>query len=166
MASFLSKLFGKTVDKVKAKKIIAKFHVDADIDRASAMALQKAMEKALKSKHNVQAVALVVNSRGGSPVYSDLMARKVLSYAAKKNVPLYTFAESIAASGGYWLLAIGQPGKVYANESSIVGSVGVISPAAAGKRLIDYYKLHQTQIATSENLAQYKLDPYRRDNVD
>jgi ClpP class serine protease len=136
--------------KVFPTKIVAKFHVNDDINRASCVKLQKAMEKAFKSKGDVQAVALVINSRGGSPVYSDLMAQKVVSYAKSKNVPLYTFAESIAASGGYWLLAVGNPGKVYANNSSIVGSVGVVAQAAATKKLLDHWHFDRIQITTGE----------------
>jgi len=73
----------------------------------------------------VKAVAIVVNSPGGSPVQSALIARRVRALAAEYEVPVYAFAEDVAASGGYWLLAAGD--EVYAEETSIIGSIGVVS---------------------------------------
>lgn len=70
-------------------------------------------------------MAFVINSPGGSPVYSSLMGERVASFAKNNGVPLYTFAEDVAASGGYWLLCIGD--TVYAHETSLVGSIGVVS---------------------------------------
>ena len=53
------------------------------------------------------------------------MGERVASFAKNNGVPLYTFAEDVAASGGYWLLCIGD--TVYAHETSLVGSIGVVS---------------------------------------
>jgi ClpP class serine protease len=53
------------------------------------------------------------------------MGDKIKLFAKQKKIPYYTFAEDVAASGGYWLLCTGE--KVYANQSSVVGSIGVIS---------------------------------------
>jgi len=52
-------------------------------------------------------VAFLINSPGGSPVYSSMMGQKLISYAEGLSVPYYTFAEDVAASGGYWLLCTG-----------------------------------------------------------
>jgi signal peptide peptidase SppA len=73
----------------------------------------------------VKAVALVVNSPGGSPVQSALIAGRIRALAAEKELPVYAFAEDVAASGGYMLLAAAD--TLYADPSSIVGSIGVIS---------------------------------------
>jgi ClpP class serine protease len=54
-----------------------------------------------------------------------MMGQKLISFAKDKKVPYYTFSEDVAASGGYWLLCTGD--QVYANKSSLVGSIGVIS---------------------------------------
>lgn len=70
------------------------------------------------------AVALAVNSPGGSPVQSAQIARRIRALAAEHKKPVFTFAEDVAASGGYWLLAAGD--EVYADPSSIIGSIGVI----------------------------------------
>jgi len=65
-------------------------------------------------------------------------------------VPYYTFAENVAASGGYWLLCAGD--HVYANRSSIVGSIGVISAKFAAKSILDKNYIEQAVISTSDNL--------------
>jgi len=74
---------------------------------------------------NLAAVAISVNSPGGSPVQSELIYDYLRSSAAKGKIPIYAFAEDVAASGGYLLLCAGD--KMYASSSSIVGSIGVIS---------------------------------------
>lgn len=73
----------------------------------------------------LKAVAISVNSPGGSPVQSELIYKYIRNLADNKKIPVYTFAEDVAASGGYWLLCAGD--KMYASNSSIVGSIGVIS---------------------------------------
>jgi ClpP class serine protease len=150
---------------VVKEPIIARFTVSSNIDKKSEVKLQKAVERAMASKKKIKAVAFVIDSRGGSPVYSDLMAQKVLNFASKKDAPLYTFAESYAASGGYYLLCIGHPGKVYANESSMVGSIGVISASIASRKILDNYKIDRTEITTSENLDSHILDSNRFSEV-
>ena len=77
------------------------------------------------SIRRVKAVALVVNSPGGSPVQSALIAGRIRALAAEKELSVYAFAEDVAASGGYMLLAAAD--TLYAHPSSIVGSIGVIS---------------------------------------
>jgi len=73
----------------------------------------------------LKAVAIVINSPGGSPVQSELIYNYIRAISKKKKVPVYTFAEDVAASGGYWLLCAGD--IMYASNSSVVGSIGVIS---------------------------------------
>jgi signal peptide peptidase SppA len=73
----------------------------------------------------IKAVALVINSPGGSPVQSELIHNKIRQLSEDKNVPVYTFAEDVAASGGYWILSSGD--EIYASRNSIVGSIGVIA---------------------------------------
>lgn len=71
------------------------------------------------------AVALLINSPGGSPVQSALIARRIRDLAAEKAVPVLAFCEDVAASGGYWLACAAD--EIYADENSIVGSIGVVS---------------------------------------
>ena len=86
--------------------------------------LAPVFEKAF-SKGKPDAVALVVNSPGGSPVQSSLIGARIRSLASEKKTPVYAFVEDVAASGGYWLAAAAD--EIYVDHSSIVGSIGVIS---------------------------------------
>ncbi len=86
--------------------------------------LKSRIDKAFENK-NMVAVALTINSPGGSPVQSELVANYIKHKAQKKKLPIYSFVEDVAASGGYWLACAGE--KIYASENSIVGSIGVIS---------------------------------------
>jgi signal peptide peptidase SppA len=74
---------------------------------------------------DAKAVAILIDSPGGSPVQSALIAGRIRALAAEKKLPVYAFAEDVAASGGYWLLTAGD--ELYANESSIIGSIGVVA---------------------------------------
>ncbi|KJV57088.1 peptidase S49 family protein [Orientia chuto str. Dubai] len=87
-------------------------------------ALNSVIEKAFSFK-KLAAVCLVVNSPGGSPVQSELIANRIIQLSDQKNIPVYSFVEDVAASGGYWLACAGK--KIYASKSSIIGSIGVIS---------------------------------------
>ncbi|MBL9049032.1 MAG: S49 family peptidase [Tabrizicola sp.] len=80
------------------------------------------IDKAFKSKP--AAVALQVNSPGGSPVQSSLIAAHIRRLADEKNIPVHAFVEDVAASGGYWLACAAD--EIWIDESSIVGSIGVI----------------------------------------
>ncbi|MGF1641430.1 MAG: S49 family peptidase [Rhodospirillales bacterium] len=74
---------------------------------------------------DLKAVALAVNSPGGSPVQSALIARRIRALAEEHEVPVFAFAEDVAASGGYWLLTAAD--EIYADASSIIGSIGVVT---------------------------------------
>ena len=80
------------------------------------------IEKAFRMKP--AAVALVINSPGGSAVQSSLIAARIRRLAAEKGVRVYAFVEDVAASGGYWLACAGD--EIFVDDSSIVGSIGVI----------------------------------------
>jgi signal peptide peptidase SppA len=83
-----------------------------------------AIERAFKLS-GLAAVALAINSPGGSPVQSALIFRRIRQLAEEKNVPVLAFAEDVAASGGYWLALAGD--EIYAEDTSILGSIGVVS---------------------------------------
>ena len=71
------------------------------------------------------AVAVIVNSPGGSPVQSSLIAARIRRLADQASIPVHVFVEDVAASGGYWLACAGD--KIWVDDCSIVGSIGVIS---------------------------------------
>jgi signal peptide peptidase SppA len=82
------------------------------------------IERAFK-KGKPAAVALSINSPGGSPVQSSLIAARIRRLAVEKSIPVFAFVEDVAASGGYWLANAAD--EIWLDPSSIVGSIGVIS---------------------------------------
>lgn len=115
-----------------------------------------ALEKAF-SIGGVKAVAVIVNSPGGSPVQSSLIYTRLRALAAEKELPVFSFAEDVAASGGYMLLLSGD--EIYANESSVIGSIGVISAGFGFDQLIEKIGIERRVHATG--VAKGALDPFR-----
>jgi signal peptide peptidase SppA len=87
-------------------------------------AIAETLDRAF-AKKGVAAVALALNSPGGSPVQSALIHDRIRRLADEHKLPVYVFCEDVAASGGYWLACAGD--EIYADASSIVGSIGVIA---------------------------------------
>ena len=143
----------------KKKPIIAKFVVDQQIGAKSMQKLMKDVAKASDSKKKILAVCLVVNSPGGSACQSSIMGSKVQVFAQKRNVPFFTFAEDLAASGGYWLLCSGD--SVYANRNSLIGSIGVVSMTANLRNLLDKTQIGRPVIQTSDKLIANRFDPLK-----
>src|SRR5512146_777189 len=83
-----------------------------------------ALERAFKLR-GVRAVALAVNSPGGSPAQSALLYRRIRQLATETSVPVLAFAEDVAASGGYWLALAAD--EIYAEDTSLLGSIGVVT---------------------------------------
>ncbi len=81
------------------------------------------IEKAF-ARGKPRAVALIINSPGGSAVQSSLIAARIRRLADEKKVEVHAFVEDVAASGGYWLACAAD--KIWVDQSSIVGSIGVI----------------------------------------
>ncbi len=113
------------------------------------------IERAFKARH-VKAVALSVNCPGGSPVQSALIAQRIRSLAEEKEIKVYAFAEDVAASGGYWLACAAD--EIYANENSIVGSIGVISQGFGFKALIERFGIERRLHTSGDKKAM--LDPF------
>lgn len=90
----------------------------------SMASLAETIERTFKLRR-LKAVALAINSPGGSAVQSSLIAGRIRDLAEENEVPVYAFAEDVAASGGYWLALAAD--EIYADENSIIGSIGVIS---------------------------------------
>ena len=92
------------------------------------------IERAFSVK-KAKAVAIVINSPGGSPVQSRLIFKRIRDLATEKNLKVYVFTEDVAASGGYMIAVAGD--EIYVDPSSIVGSIGVISAGFGFEKLID-----------------------------
>jgi len=87
--------------------------------------LREAIDKAF-APPGLIAVALDINCPGGSPAQSEMIANHIRARAIERGVPVYAFAQDVAASGGYWLACAAD--KIYAQgRTSIVGSIGVVS---------------------------------------
>jgi signal peptide peptidase SppA len=108
------------------------------------------------STSGLTAVALSINSPGGSPVQSALLYRRIRQLASEKNIPVYAFAEDVAASGGYWLALAGD--ELYAEEASLIGSIGVVTSSFGAHRLIERWGLERRLHTAGANKAM--LDPF------
>jgi len=101
-------------------------------------------------------VAISINSPGGSPVQSHLIYSYIRELADKKKVKVLIFAEDVAASGGYLISCAGD--EIYANSSSIIGSIGVISASFGFKDLIQKIGVERRVYTAGKNKST--LDPF------
>ena len=104
----------------------------------------------------VDAVALRINSPGGSPVQSALIAERIRQYSEDKDIPVFAFVEDLAASGGYWLACAAD--EIYVNSMSIVGSIGVISATFGFTDLLE--KIGVERRVYSQGKNKNMLDPF------
>jgi len=113
------------------------------------------LERAFRK--GIAAVAIAVNSPGGSAVQSALIHDRIRALAAEHKLPVYVFCEDVAASGGYWLACAGD--EIYADASSVIGSIGVIS---AGFGFVDAIgKLGIERRVHTAGESKAMLDPFR-----
>ncbi|HSR71865.1 MAG TPA: S49 family peptidase [Kiloniellales bacterium] len=118
--------------------------------------LEPVLERAVKLPR-LAALALVVNSPGGSATQSDLIARRIRDIAGEKQIPVYAFCEDVAASGGYWLACAAD--RIYVRETSIIGSIGVISASFGFNELLQRMGVERRVHTAGEKKAM--LDPFR-----
>src|ERR1700716_1449264 len=103
-----------------------------------------------------QAVALVINSPGGSPVQSHLIYRRIRELAAENERPVIAFAEDVAASGGYMIACATD--EIICDPSSIVGSIGVVGGSFGFHRFIERFGIERRIYTSGERKAM--LDPF------
>jgi signal peptide peptidase SppA len=123
------------------------------------LALSTSVEPIAKlfADKTVAAVAVVINSPGGSPVQSALIHDRIRALAKEKGIRVLTFAEDVAASGGYMLALAGD--EIYAHENSIVGSIGVVSASFGFDKLIEKIGIERRVHIAGERKAM--LDPFK-----
>lgn len=119
------------------------------------------LERAFAPKKQA-AVALAINSPGGSPVQSALIARRIRDLAAEKKVPVLAFCEDVAASGGYWLALAAD--EIFADTSSVVGSIGVLSGGFGLHELIARHGIERRLYTAGEK--KVLLDPFQPERPD
>jgi signal peptide peptidase SppA len=117
--------------------------------------IARTLERAFSMKH-AKAVALVINSPGGSPVQSHLIYRRIRELAVENNRPVIAFAEDVAASGGYMIACAAD--EIICDPSSIVGSIGVVGGSFGFVRLMDKLGIERRLYTSGENKAM--LDPF------
>jgi serine protease SohB len=103
-----------------------------------------------------KAVALVVNSPGGSAVQSALIASRIRRLSEEREVPVVAFVEDLAASGGYWLATAAD--EIWVDESSLVGSIGVIYAGFGFHGLLDRYGVER-RVHTAGRSKSF-MDPF------
>ncbi|MCG6902179.1 MAG: S49 family peptidase [Rhodobacter sp.] len=124
-------------------------------DAGLAPIIERAFRKAKPA-----AVALVINSPGGSPAQSSLIGARIRRLAEERDIKVYAFVEDVAASGGYWLACAAD--EIWVDPSSIVGSIGVIY---SGFGFHDFIGKHgvERRVHTAGK-SKSMLDPFRPEN--
>ncbi len=146
----------------KKKKIIAHIRLSGVIGNVGKFkqgidfAGQEEIIKKAFSVKKAAAIAVTINSPGGSPVQSHLIYKFIRELAKKNNKKVIVFAEDVAASGGYLIACAGD--EIYANSSSIVGSIGVIYASFGFKELINKIGVERRVHTAGKNKST--LDPF------
>ncbi|HEY3690736.1 MAG TPA: S49 family peptidase [Pseudonocardiaceae bacterium] len=112
----------------------------------------------------LRAVVLLINSPGGSPTQSALVADRIRGLADLKHVPVLAFCEDVAASGGYWLACAAD--EIVAHPTSLVGSIGVVSQGFGLHGLLERFGVERRLYTAGANKS--RLDPFlpeREDDV-
>jgi signal peptide peptidase SppA len=109
-----------------------------------------------------KAVAIVVNSPGGSPVQSHQIHNRIRQLATEKKLPVLMFVEDVAASGGYMIACAGD--EIFCDPSSIVGSIGVVGGSFGFQGLIEKIGVERRLYTSGKNKAM--LDPFLPENPD
>ena len=119
------------------------------------------LERAFATK-NAKAVALVINSPGGSPVQSRQIYLRIRQLAAEKKLPVLVFVEDVAASGGYMIACAGD--EIFCDPSSILGSIGVVGGSFGFEELIKKLGIERRLYTAGAHKAM--LDPFLPENPD
>jgi signal peptide peptidase SppA len=119
------------------------------------------LTKAFKTS-GAKAVVLSINSPGGSPVQSALIASRIRLLADENKIPVIAFVEDVAASGGYWLACAAD--EIIVDPASIVGSIGVISSGFGFHELIARYGVERRVHTSGESKSM--LDPFRPEKAE
>jgi len=162
------KLFFKKIFKINSNNKIACLYLNGVIGKDSKFEsginfnnCAPLIKKAFETK-NIKAVAISINSPGGSPVQSELIYNYIREISKTKKIPVFTFAQDLSASGGYWLLLSGD--EIYAHNSSIIGSIGVIFSSFGFVELIKKIGIDRRIYTEGKNKAI--LDPFLPEDED
>ena len=123
--------------------------------------IARTLERAFSVK-NAKAVALVINSPGGSPVQSRQIYLRIRQLAEEKKLPVLVFVEDVAASGGYMIACAGD--EIFCDPSSILGSIGVVGGSFGFQELIKKVGVERRLYTAGTHKAM--LDPFLPENPD
>src|ERR1700688_4990011 len=123
--------------------------------------IARTLERAFGIK-SARAVALVINSPGGSPVQSRQIYLRIRQLAAEKKLPVLVFVEDVAASGGYMIACAGD--EIFCDPSSILGSIGVVGGSFGFQELIRKIGVERRLYTAGAHKAM--LDPFLAENPD
>jgi signal peptide peptidase SppA len=123
--------------------------------------IAKTLERAFATRH-AKAVALVINSPGGSPVQSRQIYLRIRQLAEEKKLPVLVFVEDVAASGGYMIACAGD--EIFCDPSSILGSIGVVGGSFGFQDLIKRIGVERRLYTAGEHKAM--LDPFLPEDPD
>jgi len=123
--------------------------------------IARTLERAFAVK-NAKAVALVINSPGGSPVQSRQIYLRIRQLATEKKLPVLVFVEDVAASGGYMIACAGD--EIFCDPSSILGSIGVVGGSFGFQELIKKAGVERRLYTAGKHKAM--LDPFLPENPD
>jgi serine protease SohB len=116
----------------------------------------RTLERAFATRH-ARAVALIVNSPGGSPAQSHLIFRRIRQLAAEKKLPVIAFVEDVGASGGYMLACAAD--EIICDPFSIVGSIGVVGGSFGFPKLMEKLGVERRLYTAGERKVM--LDPFQ-----
>jgi signal peptide peptidase SppA len=151
------RLTGSTAPVVGVLRLNGAIGMSTGLRKGLSMAGSAEPISKLFADKTVAAVAVVINSPGGSPVQAGLMHDRIRALAKEKGIKVLTFAEDVAASGGYMLALAGD--EIYAHENSIVGSIGVISAGFGFQGLIEKLGVERRVHTSGERKGM--LDPFK-----
>src|SRR5215212_3211899 len=123
--------------------------------------IARTLERAFAIKQ-AKAVAIVINSPGGSPVQSRQIYLRIRQLAAEKQLPVLVFVEDVAASGGYMIACAGD--EIFCDPSSILGSIGVVGGSFGFQNLIKKIGVERRLYTAGEHKAM--LDPFLPEDPD
>ena len=174
----MAEISGEQVRKVFQKVIPARFRSDTTVvpvvrltgvigfstplrPGITISGVARLLDRAFSYKR-AKAVALIINSPGGSPAQSHLIMRRIRALAAEKKIPVFAFIEDVAASGGYMIACAAD--EIIADPASIIGSIGVVSASFGFDRLIDKIGVDRRVYTAGHSKAM--LDPFRPEQAE
>ncbi|MEQ1755496.1 MAG: S49 family peptidase [Micropepsaceae bacterium] len=154
---FWRQVTGKTPPVVSVLRLNGAIGMRTGLSKGLSLASVSEPLERLFADKSVEAAAIIINSPGGSPVQAALIHDRIRKLAEDAEIEVITFAEDVAASGGYMLALAGD--EFFAHENSIVGSIGVISAGFGFQQLIE--KLGVERRVHTSGDRKGMLDPFK-----